>query len=301
MLGLVGCASVEVQRGKNVASAGVQYTKATSELIDVATDAMIDADSKALVYTKLPAEALSRPEYTPEKLREHLEKSNKGLSQNTKLFLSLRSSLSTVEGYFTALQTLVDNPQSEVTASAVSTLADRVSVLSKALKVGESPDKPVLNDTQKTALSGLAKLVADQIHGATVGAALRRDASVIGEALLLQERTLDLTGRIISNALTEQNNRFFVDKVQRRYEKQDIDSAWVIDRNKYIKAEAIGEISEELQTARAASKQMNKTWEKILSGIYDTGEMRQQIEEVEALVASMVALKQAEKPMVSTQ
>jgi hypothetical protein len=262
---------------------------------------MIDADSKALVYTKLPAEALSRPEYTPEKLREHLEKSNKGLSQNTKLFLSLRASLSTVEGYFTALQTLVDNPQSEVTASAVSTLADRVSALSKALKDGDSPNKPVLNDTQKTALSGLAKLVADQIHGATVGAALRRDASIIGEALLLQERTLDFTGRIISNALAEQNNRFFVDKVQRRYEKQDIDSAWVIDRNKYIKAEAIGEISEELQAARAASKQMNKTWEKILSGIYDTGEMRQQIEEVEALVAAMVALKQAEKPTVSTQ
>lgn len=301
ILTLAGCASVEVQRGKNLASSGVQYTKATATLIDVATDAMIDADSEAFVRTKLPTEALSRPENSPEKLQGRLEKSNEGLVQNTKLFLALRTSLSTVGDYFAALQTLTDNPQSEATASAVSSLADRVNTLNKALKEGDNPVKPILSDEQKTALSGLTKLVADQIHGVLVGAALRRDAPIIGESLLLQEKILDLSELIISGALIEQNNRFFVDKVQKRFKKQDIDSSWVMDRNKYIKAKAIGETSKEIKAARDASKQMRKTWEKILSGVYDTSEMRQQIEELNALVAAMVALKQAEKPKAPTQ
>ena len=84
---VTGCASVQVQRGKDLASAGVQYSKATIALVDVATDAMIDADSEAHVRTKLPAAALTRPDFAPEKLRGRLELSNKGLVENTALFL----------------------------------------------------------------------------------------------------------------------------------------------------------------------------------------------------------------------
>jgi hypothetical protein len=297
ILELTGCASVQVQRGKDLSTVGIQYTEATIALVDVAIDAMIDADSQALVRTKLPAAALQRPQYAPDKLQEKLDTSNKGLVENTKLYLSLRASLSAVEAYFKALQTLVDNPQSESAGSAVSTLADRVNAISKAVK----GIQPVISNEQKTALSGLAKLVANEVHGAKVGAALKRDASVIGEALALQEALMENAETIIVGALNDENARFYVDKVRRPFEKQEIDRVWVTDRKTYIKAKATGVTAEALKSARAASKQMSKSWEKILSGVYDISETRKQIEEVEALVSAMVALKQAEKPKPPAQ
>jgi hypothetical protein len=301
MFCLVGCASVEVQRGKDLASAGVQYSTATAALVDVAIDSMIDADSEALVRSKLPAAALRKPAFTPDKLRERLAKSNEGLVQNAKLYLSLRASLVTVQDYFKALQTLADNPQSETTASAVSTIADRVNAINKAVKDASALDKPLISDAQKTALSGLAKLVAEQVHGAMVGAELKRDAPIIGEALLLQEKLLENAETVILAALKDENTRFYIDKVQRPFEKQEIGDAWIADRKTYLKAIAIGETSEALKTSREASKQMSKTWEKILSGVYDASEMRQQIAEVEALVATTAVLKQAGKSKASKQ
>jgi len=134
-----------------------------------------------------------------------------------------------------------------------------------------------------------------------LGAELKRDAPIIGEALLLQEKLLENAETVILAALKDENARFYIDKVQRPFEKQEIGDAWITDRKAYLKAKAIGEISEALKTARAASKQMSKTWEKILSGVYDASEMRQQIAEVEALVAATAALKQAGRSRASNQ
>lgn len=294
VLSLVGCGSVEVQRGKNLATAGVQYSKATAALVDVANDAMIDSDSEALVRTKLPAAALNADMTV--KLADRLKQLDSGLVDNTKMFITLHASLSATEGYFLALQNLADNPQSEAAASAVSTLSDRVNSLNEALKKGDSSLKPVVSEQQKIAFASLTKLVVDQMHGVKISAALKRDAAVIGETLQLQGQIIDLAGPIISAALIDQNNRFYIDHVKRQFEKQEIGSTWVIDRNTYIKAKAIGETSKELRAAKQAATQMSASWEKILAGAYDTSEMTAQIAEVETLVAAIVKLKQAEKP-----
>lgn len=293
MVSLVGCASVEVQRGKDLASAGIQYCSATTALVDVAIDSLIDADSETKVRSKLTAEDLKKAGLTPDKLGERLTESNKGLIKDVTLYFSLRASLVTVQDYFKALQTFADNPQSETTALAVSTIADRVNAINKAVKAS-APDKQLLSDAQKAALSGLAKLVAEQVHGAMVGAELKRDAPIIGEALLLQQTLLENAETVILHKLKIDNARFNVDKVQGPFKKQEIGDPWISDRKTYIKTEAIGETSDALKTAREASKQMSKTWEKILSGVYDAGEMQQQVAEVEALVAATAALKQAE-------
>jgi hypothetical protein len=241
------------------------------------------------------------PQYTPDKLRERLDRSNKGLVQNARQYLSLRASLLNVQAYFKALQTLSENPQSETTASAVSTLADRINMVNNAIKGGNGPVKPVISEAQKTALSGLVKLVANEVHAAMVGTALKRDASVIGEALLLQEMLLENAETVILGALKDEDARFYIDKVQRPFEKQEIGEAWIADRRAYLKAKAMGETSEALKVARTASEQMSKTWQKILSGVYDASEMREQVQQLEALVAAMAALKQAERPRAPTQ
>lgn len=295
-IGVAGCPSVGLQRGKDLSSAGVAYSEATGSLIDVAIDSMINADSEALVRIKLPPEALTRPEYSAENLRDKLDKSNIGLISNTKQLLILRASVGSVRSYFKALQSLADNPQSDTTSSAVSTLSDRVNSLNVVINKSEGSVKPVISEAQKTALSGLAKLVADQVHGKKVATALRRDAQIIGEAILLQEQILSLAEKVIIGDLNSKTNRFYVDKIQRPFEKQTIDDKWVNHRRVYVKAKATGEVSASIKPARDASKQMGETWNKILSGVYDVSEMRQQIEDIESIVATILALKQAEKP-----
>ncbi|MCK4815956.1 hypothetical protein KA005_09300 [bacterium] len=293
---VTGCSSVAVQRGKDLSSAGVAYSEATASLIDVAIDSMVNADSEAFVRTKLRPEALTRPEYSVENLQDRLAKSNIELISNTKQLLILRASVGSVGSYFKALQSLADNPQSDTTSSAVSTLSDRVNSLNVVLNKGEGSVKPVISEAQKTALSGLAKLVADQVHGKKVATALKRDAHIIGEAILLQEQILSLAEKVIIGDLNSKTNKFYVDKVQRPFEKQTIDENWVNHRRVYVKAKATGEISTSIKAARDASKQMGDTWNKILSGVYDVSEMRQQIEDIESIVTTMLALKQAEKP-----
>jgi hypothetical protein len=54
----------------------------------------------------------------------------------------------------------------------------------------------------------LSKVVAKQIHGAVVGAALERDAPVIGKAILLQQQVLAAAEGDIANKIIEENNRF---------------------------------------------------------------------------------------------
>lgn len=299
--GASGCSTVDLQRGKDLSSAGVSYSQATSALIDVAVDSMINADSEAHVRTKLPQEALTKPEFTPEKLRARLEKSDEGLISNTSQLMTLKASVGSVEAYFKGLQSLADNPQSDTTASAVSTLADRVNALNGALKKTEGSVKPVISESQKTALSGLAKIVADQVHANKVGDALKRDAKVIGEAILLQEEILAFAEKVIVGDLNSKANRFYVDSVEESFEKQELDEKWVDNRRVYIKSKATGQVSEAVKTAKEASKQMGKTWEKILSGVYDVSEIRQQIQDLEAIVNALLALKQAEKPVAPTE
>lgn len=297
MAGLSACSTVELQRGKDLSTAGVAYSQATAVLINVAVDSMIDADSEAHVRTKLPQEALSKPEFTAVKLSERLELSDSGLISKTTQLLTLRASVGSIEAYFKGLQSLSDNPQSDTTATAVSTLADRVNALNSALKNTDGGVKPVISESQKTALNGLAKLVSDQIHAKKVGDALKRDAKIIGEAILLQEEILSFAEKVIVGDLNSKSNRFYVDSVKGPFEKQTINEKWVRDRRLYIKSKAISQVSDAVKTAREASKQIDAIWKKILSGVYDASEVRQQIEGVEALVNALLALKLADKPV----
>ena len=291
---LPACASLNVQKGQDIATSGIQYAKAVETLIDVATDAMIDADSDAMIRSKLPAAALT--EATVAELKQRLAVSDAGLVANTRSFISLHASLSAIESYFSALQNLADNPRSDVTASEVSTLSDRVNSLNAALKQCSGDLKPVISTQEKAALSGLSKLVADQVHGAKVAAALRRDAEVIGEAFQLQERIIALAEPLIVGAMLDQNNIFYADKVEKPFGKQDIGATWASNRNTYIKTRAAGESSKELQAARQASRQMSVVWQKILAGVGDAGELKAQLAELETLTVAVGKLKQADKP-----
>jgi len=262
---------------------------------------MINADSEAHVRSKLPKEALSEPQYAPEQMRDRLKQSDVALIANVSQMMTLKASVGSIEAYFKGLQSLADNSQSAATSTAVSSLADTINGLNGALKDSESGLKPVISDSQKNALSGLAKIVADQVHGQKVSDALKRDAKVIGEAILLQEKIIEFAEKAIAADMNDTANRFYVDSVRAPYEVQEIDKNWVTNRRAYIRTKATGKMLEAVKLAKEASKQMGKTWEKILSGAYDNTEIIKQLKELDSVVSALVAIKNAEKPIAPTK
>ena len=139
------------------------------------------------------------------------------------------------------------------------------------------------------------------MHAKKVRDALKRDAKIIGEAILLQEEILGFAEKVIVGDLNSKANRFYVDSVREPFESQEIDEKWVENRSIYIRSKATGQVSEAVKAAEEASKQMGKIWEKMLSGVYDASEIRQQIQYLETIVNALLALKQAEKPVAPTE
>lgn len=293
----VGCASNNVNRAKDISSAGVHYSQTTSDVVGVAIDSIIDADSEAEVQRK-PRPA-NMP--TPDQRKTQLEQLDTALIGNVVYYDKLRSSIGTLGAYFQALQALADGSQADATQAAVATLADRVNALNGALEAGGPKAKPVLSDEQKNALAGLGNLVAKQVHGAVVGQVLARDAPIIGKALMLQQRVLSVAEGDISDKIAMANDQFYATKVLKPYQTGSMDSAWVDDRRTYIKVAALGQTLDAVKAAQAASKQMEAAWRKILSGDYNVAEINSILHETDELLAAVATLKAAEKPKAATQ
>ena len=287
---LTGCASVAVERAKDLSSAGIQYTQATAKVIDVASDAAVDADSDTQVVTK-PRGTVS-PEQQNQRAAQ-LETLDSQLVKTISLYATLKRSVNAVEAYFRALQELANGSQAEATGDAVKSVADRVNSLSDALEKGAG--KPLLTSAQVSAIAGLAKVVAAQVHGAKVAKALERDAPTIGRALALQERVLELAGDDIRNNLTKSNNQFYLTKVKTPYLRGDIDGAWADNRRTYLRVRALGETDAAMTSAQAAAKQMQIVWERILSGEYSAKELTAMLKDTEDLLEAVNALKDANK------
>ena len=287
---LGGCAGVATQRAHDLSTAGTAYSKASESLIDAAMDASVDKDSFSKVATKTKSGAPLPPR---DALVKDLSNSDNDLVVTLTLYQQVRASLVALEAYFAALQELADNPQGEATGQAVKSLADNINnldgVLSKNQRVALSPE-------QVTAISGLSKLVSDQVHGAIVANALRRDAATIGQMLALSRKAVRIAEEDVRAYLTLKQDAFYRDHVQKPYIAQTIDDQWIDDRRTYLKAVALGKASEEIAKAEAASAQMQATWAKILSGDLSAAELHTMLTEINQLLAAVNTLKSAERP-----
>jgi hypothetical protein len=287
---LTGCASVAVERAKDLSSAGIQYAHATAKVIDVASDAAVDADSDTQVITR-PRPPVSAEQQNQRAVR--LEELDAQLVKTISLYATLRRSVNAVEAYFKALQELANGSQAEATGEAVKSVAERVNSLSDALERGAG--KPLLTSAQVSAIAGLAKVVAAQVHGAKVAKSLERDAPTIGRALALQERVLELAGDDIRNNLTKSNNQFYLTKVKMPYMKGEIDGNWADHRRTYLRVRALGQTEVAVTSAQIAAKQMQMVWERILSGEYSAKELTAMLKDTEDLLEAVTALKDANK------
>ena len=291
LLVLQGCATVAVERGKDVSSAAIRYADTTTAVIDVAINAAIDADSEAQVRSA-PRAAVP-PQAQPVRA-QRLEMLDADLAKTVSLYTTLKHSVRSTKAYFVALQDLANGSQAEATGDAVQAVAQRVNSVNTALQGAAAT--PKFSAAQITALGGLASQVAAQVHGAKVAQALQRDAEKIGRALMLQQAVLQLAADDIRNNLTEANNRFYVDRVRTPYQQGALNAGWVDDRRTYLKVRALGQTESALTAAQSAAGQMQTVWQRILAGTFTASEINAVPKDTEDLLDAVSALKAADKP-----
>lgn len=280
----VGCASVQVERGKDVSSAAIAYSRATAAVIDVAMDATVDVSSQR----RLPLGEKPAVGAEADAREQKLAEIDKELINNVRQYAALKRSVGAVEGYFTGLQELSGATPGDAAEASLNTLADRVNGVSTALG-GEAR----LTVEQKGAIAGLGKLLVKQAHGAAVGRALERDAELIGRALALQQITLQTAAAEMKTQAAEEAVRFHRERVVKPYLAGGVGQTWVDDRRTYIKAMALGNTSQALQDASDASRLMEDVWRRILSGETSGKEFALMLKDVNESLDAAAALKKA--------
>lgn len=279
-----GCASVQVERGKDVSSAGIAYSNATAAVIDLAMDAVVDASSKR----RLPEGARPAVGAAAEEREKELAEIDAELVINVRQYAALKRSVGALGSYFTGLQELSGATPGDAVETSLQGLADRVNGVSTALG-GEAR----LDDNRKSAIAGLGKLVVKQAHGAAVGRALERDAALIGRALALQQIALQAAAAEMKAEAAEEAVRFHRERVVKPYLAGGVGQAWVDDRRTYIKAVALGNASVALKEAADASLLMEDVWRRILSGETTSKDFALMLKDLNEALDAATALKKA--------
>jgi DNA-binding ferritin-like protein len=286
---LHGCAAVQVQRAKDLSTAAVRFSDTTIVVIDAAVDAAINSDSQAQVLAMRPATT----DEAQAQRKSRLETLNAALADTVVLYQSTKAQVNSVKAYFVALQDLANGSPAEQIEASVKTLSERVNGLSAALEGNASAAKPKLSTAKIDAIAGLSGKVVEQVHGLKVASALRRDATIIGKALALQERVLVNAGDDIRNELNQINNVFFVEKVERPYVMGTAGNNWPDDRRRYLKARGLNQTQVVVASAAVAAGQMQAVWERILAGSFSSAELIIMLKETEELLDAVAAFKAA--------
>ena len=287
LLALQGCASVQLERGKDVSAAGIAYTEALDAVIDLAIDGAIDRSSESHIIKQMKAAA------TPEERAERtttLKTSDDELVTSAQLYTRLRRSVGALRSYFVGLGALAGAKPAEATEAAVKNLAERINGLNATLERSHPISKE-----KSGAIAALAKQVVRQAHGAAVGHALERDAETIGRALALQELTLETARRDIGAAIRMRNDRLHRERVLAPFLAGGIGSDWAADRRTALRVRALGSTPEALDDAQAAARQMQVVWARVLSGELSADELLATLRDMQELLDAAVALKQADK------
>jgi hypothetical protein len=279
-----GCGSLQVDRGKDLSAAGIAYSRATTSVIDMAMDAIVDVSSQ----TRLPLAARPAQGAEIEKRKEALQKIDTELINNVRQYAVLKRSVSAVEGYFVGLQELSGATPGDATEASLKTLADRVNGVSTALG-GEAK----LTEERKGAIAALGKLIVKQAHGAAVARALERDAQMIGRALALQNIVLQAAATDVQAQAEAEAVIFHSERVVKPYLAGGVGQSWIEDRRTYIKATALGNSSAALLNASQAAQQMEAVWGRILSGESNGKELMLVLRDVNEALDAAAALKKS--------
>lgn len=178
---LSGCigSSQRIQHGRDLSTSGIQYADAVNGLLDVTIDRVIDFDSSEAIRIRKWANENT--------LKETIQERDSALHDLLNELNSFRRYTQQLKVYFLNLQSLSNSPVQAESGLAVRELSESVRNSNNEIRSRATIE---LSDEEMEGITALSRSVAKGIHAAKISAALRRDATIIGEQLLLHEKLL---------------------------------------------------------------------------------------------------------------
>jgi hypothetical protein len=281
---LSGCSgpSQRIQQGKDLSTSGIQYADAVNGLLNVTIDRVIDFDS---------SEAILIREWANENtLKETIKDRDSALLELLKELYSYRQYTQQLKAYFLNLQALANSPVRTETGAVVRELSESIHNTNNKIR---KKKKIKLSKKETDGIAALSQLVAKGVHAAKVDAALRRDAKVISEQLLLHEKLLENLADILTSRFEIENDEFRNEKVIAPFidKREQLDEQWKKDREKWLKSQFT---SESLDKAKEAVRQLRAVWEQNLQGQSDPGSIVLLLQDINELVLVVNEINETE-------
>lgn len=264
-----GCSTVVVNRAQGVAETGKVFAQTMGKVNDLALDRSIGFTANFLT-TSVP------------RTDTDLSSQTVPIQARSKLIGGYKTYLQGLSDYFGELEGLSKGDQSDGTATALGKFADAL----KAEPVGLE-----LSEGRKKALTGLAGLVAKQVHAAAVEKALIRDADTVAQAIAISEKMLEEQKRWITLRERATRELDYAHKVKGPFiAGQTLSEDWKKAWTTYVRTPPTTILLEE---AEAATANMQKAWRGVLRADYSFAEIQASLLGVKAGIDALSALKES--------
>ncbi len=283
---LCGCATQTIQQAATFGKAGVDYTDAVGDFLDVYLVTRIDANSRlALDARTLKIDAQLVGEL-PTTITEYDARAMKTVRETAQL----RNNVRLTRAYFESLNALATSNLPDEGGAALKSLGAAIEDVNTATGgsgTAFTPDQ--LGYVQKLGTIGVKAAVA-----ARVREALERDKQVIGWQLAWQEMMLGTLVKPVRDEYERALQRMHDEKVAAPYADGTaiLGAQWIEDRRQWVRSRFYVEAFDK---ARAAAAYMRSIWEDMMSGQGDPASMRLMLADLKEFSAVVRAFDAAER------
>ena len=290
LVGLTGCNTQPVEQSKAFAEAGIAYSQAIDELMKTTIEVVVEQDSRTLLYLQsLTNMADKKAERA--KLLKYLSDHDAAIKKQLTALNELHKNSRLLKRYFVNLNALATATESNSASQSVGQLSDAINTSNTKLK---NNPKLEISDAEKQALTGVSGFVAATFQSAQLRNAMKRDAKVISEQLLLNEKMLALLSDIILRAGRANAARDYKSKVMRPYKNKKI--LEITTWKKYRKDILIsGSYHAILERAKESAEEMRTIWHRMLENKLDITSIELFIKDVNDIVTVAGQIKAAFK------
>ncbi len=271
---LSGCigSSQRIQHGRDLSTSGIQYADAVNGLLDVTIDRVIDFDSSEAIRIRKWANEST--------LKEAIQERDSALDGLLNELNSFRRYTQQLKVYFLNLQSLSNSPVQAESGPAVRELSESVRNANNEIR-GKATIE--LSDEEMEGIAALSQSVAKRIHAAKISTALRRDAAIIGEQLLLHEKLLANLTDMLAGRFEIESDEFRNANIIGPYinKQVQIGEKWKKDRKSWLKSQFT---FESLNKAKEAARQLRSIWGQILQGRSDLASITSLLQDINEFV-----------------
>ena len=287
-IGLASCTTQPVKESKAFAEAGIAYSEALDELMKTTIEVVVEKDSRTLLYlqslTNLPDKKAER-----EKLTKYLSDHDTAIKKQLRALNELHKNSRQLKLYFVNLNALASAPVSEAASQSVAQLSNAINASNTKIKNNQ---ELVVSENESQALSGISGFVASTFQSSQLSSAMNRDAKIINEQLLLNEKMLTILSATLLQTRRVDAARVYKSKVMRPYKKKTITdtTVWKNYRKDTLVASYHDVI---LERARESAQQMRIIWHSMVENKLDIVTIELFIQDVNDIVAVTQQVKAA--------